>query len=77
MSGVMMERIPKIALPPGGRVELKPEGYHLMLVGLKRALDPGQSVTLTLVFERAGPVTVRAAVRRGPPSRPSRRARGS
>jgi copper(I)-binding protein len=64
MSGMMMmERIPKIALPPGGRVELKPGGYHLMLMGLKRALSPGQSVTLTLVCERAGPVTIRAEVR--------------
>jgi periplasmic copper chaperone A len=64
MSGMMMmERIPKIALPPGGRVELKPGGYHLMLMGLKSALGPGQSVTLTLVFERAGPVTIRAEVR--------------
>jgi ABC-type nitrate/sulfonate/bicarbonate transport system permease component len=64
MSGMMMmERIPKIALPPRGRVELKPGGYHLMLMGLKRALSPGQSVTLTLVFERAGPVTIRAEVR--------------
>jgi copper(I)-binding protein len=34
-----------------------------MLMGLKSALGPGQSVTLTLVFERAGPVTIRAEVR--------------
>jgi protein SCO1/2 len=64
MSGMMMmERVPKVAVPPGARVELKPGGYHLMLIGLKRALGPGQTVTLTLVFERAGPITVRAHVR--------------
>ena len=64
MSGmVMMEPVPRIAVPPAARVELKPGGYHLMLIGLKRALGPGQTVSLTLVFERAGAITARAAVR--------------
>jgi periplasmic copper chaperone A len=64
MSGMMMmERVDRIVVPPGGRVELKPGGYHLMLIGLTRALAPGQAVTLTLVFEGAGPVTARAEVR--------------
>ena len=64
MSGMMMmERVPKIVIPPGARVELKPGGYHLMLIGLKRALSPGQTVMLTLVFERAGPIMARAEVR--------------
>jgi len=48
---------------PGARVELKPGSYHLMLIGLKRALTPGQTVTLTLRFERAGALTARAEVR--------------
>ena len=38
----------------GARVELRPGSYHLMLIGLKRALTPGQTVILTLRFERAG-----------------------
>ena len=64
MSGMMMmERVPRIVVPPAARVELKPGGYHLMLIGLKHALGPGQTVTLTLVFERAGPIIARAAVR--------------
>ena len=50
-------------MPPGARVELKPGGYHLMLIGLKQALGPGQTVTLTLVFERAGAIKARAEVR--------------
>ena len=62
MSGMMMmERVDRIVVPPGGRVELKPGGYHLMLIGLTRALAPGQEVTLTLVFEGAGPVTTRTS----------------
>jgi copper(I)-binding protein len=64
MAGMMMmEPVPRIVLPPKARVELKPGGYHLMLIGLKHALGPGQTVTLTLVFERAGPITARAEVR--------------
>jgi protein SCO1 len=64
MSGMMMmEPVPTIAVPPGSRVELKPGGYHLMLIDLTQALGPGQTVTLTLVFERAGPMTVHADVR--------------
>ena len=64
MSGMlMMERVPKVDVEPGARVELKPGSYHLMLIGLKRALTPGQTVTLTLRFERAGPMTTRADVR--------------
>jgi periplasmic copper chaperone A len=64
MSGmVMMERVPMIEVPPGARVELKPGSFHLMLIGLKRALTPGQVVTLTLRFERAGARTTRAEVR--------------
>lgn len=64
MSGMMMmEPVEKVELAPGGRVELKPGSYHLMLIGLTRALTPGQTVTLTLQFERAGRLTTRAEVR--------------
>jgi protein SCO1/2 len=64
MSGMMMmEPVPRIIVPPGARVELKPGGYHLMLIGLKHGLGPGQTVALTLVFERAGRITARAGVR--------------
>src|SRR5512137_86377 len=43
MSGMlMMERVGKVELAPGSRVEMKPGSYHLMLIGLKRALTPGQ-----------------------------------
>jgi copper(I)-binding protein len=60
---VMMEPVAKIILVPGERQALQPGGYHLMLIGLARALAPGETVSLTLRFERAGPVTVQARVR--------------
>jgi protein SCO1/2 len=64
MAGMMMmEKVDTVALPAGGRVELKPGAYHLMLIGLKRTLTPGQSVDLTLEFERAGRIRTRAEVR--------------
>ena len=64
MSGVMMmEPVAKVEVAPGTRVELRPGSYHLMLIGLKAALKPGQTVTLRLRFERAGALTARATVR--------------
>jgi periplasmic copper chaperone A len=43
-----------LALPAGRTVELKPGGYHLMLMELKQPLKPGSTVPLTLVFSDAG-----------------------
>jgi hypothetical protein len=40
-----------IEIPAGGSVELKPGGYHVMLMELPRDLLPGQAIMLTLVFE--------------------------
>ena len=64
MSGMMMmEPVAQVEVAPGARVELRPGSYHLMLIGLTRALTPGQTVDLTLRFERAGALTTRATVR--------------
>ena len=60
---MMMERVAKVDLAPGARVELRPGSYHLMLIGLKRTLTPGQTVILTLEFERVSRMTTRARVR--------------
>lgn len=50
--GVMkMRAVPKIDLPAGKTVELKPGGYHLMLMNLERPLRDGETVPITLVFE--------------------------
>lgn len=48
-----MRAIPGLDLPAGVTTELKPGGYHVMLMDLKQALKPGESVPLTLVFEDA------------------------
>lgn len=46
-----MRAIPQLDLPAGQAVELKPGGYHIMLLDLKQPVAQGASVPLTLVFE--------------------------
>jgi len=57
-----MRPVRDIVVPAGGAVELQPGGMHIMLVGLTRAIEVGQSIPITLRFERAGEVTVELAV---------------
>ena len=51
-----------IEIPPGGTVELKPGGFHLMFMGLKAPFAKDTKVPITLVFEKAGSVDVELAV---------------
>jgi len=66
--GIMhMHALDAIPLPAGKRVDLKPGGFHIMLVDITRALGAGDHVPLTLTIEEAGGkrygVEVRAEVR--------------
>src|SRR5215470_5260342 len=59
--GVMkMRAIPSVEINPGGRLELRPDGYHLMLIDLKQPLKVGETFPLMLTFQRTG--TVRTVV---------------
>jgi copper(I)-binding protein len=49
-------------VPAGGRLEMHPGGGHIMLLGLKQALLPGETVPLVLTFQRAGPLAIEAVV---------------
>jgi copper(I)-binding protein len=51
-----------IEIKPGQTVELKPGGFHVMLVGLKQQLAQGQHFKATLIFEKAGKVDVDFAI---------------
>jgi hypothetical protein len=63
-NGVMQMRpVPYIEVPAKGEVELKPGGYHMMLIGLTRTLSPGEKATLILIFEKAGEITIESEVR--------------
>ncbi len=48
-----MRAVPGLDLPAGTAVELKPGGYHVMLLDLKSTLSKGSSVPLTLTFADA------------------------
>lgn len=48
-----MRAVPALDLPAGKTVELKPGGYHVMLLDLKAPLAKDMSVPITLVFEDA------------------------
>ena len=50
-STMKMRAVTALDLPPGKVVELKPGGYHVMLMDLKAPLAAGQSIDLTLVVE--------------------------
>jgi copper(I)-binding protein len=63
-AGVMrMRPVPRIEVPAGATVELKPGGYHIMLLGLRGDLKPGATVRVRLSLEKAGSMTVEAPVR--------------
>jgi copper(I)-binding protein len=71
-NGVMkMRPVPAIAVKAGQQLELKPGGFHLMLVGLKAPLKEGQSIPLTLNFEKAGKVEVMVKVEKAGAMSPS------
>ena len=60
----MRELVDGLPIPAGETVTLMPGGYHVMLMDLKRPLKQGETVTVTLRFEKAGAVTLPLAVSR-------------
>ena len=57
--GVMkMREITALDIPANGKAELKPGGYHVMLIGIPEGLKEGTKFPLKLKFEKAGEVTV-------------------
>jgi periplasmic copper chaperone A len=58
-----MQPVARVEIPAGGSLRLEPGGYHLMLVGLRKDLSAGDTIELSLRFEKAGEVTVTAQVR--------------
>lgn len=48
-----MRAVPGVPLAPGKPLELKPGGYHVMLMQLKMPLKAGTTIPLTLQFKDA------------------------
>lgn len=63
-NGVMkMVHVDKLSVPAGGSVVLKPGGYHIMVMGLKKDIKAGENVKFTLIFEKSGEITIKAPVK--------------
>jgi periplasmic copper chaperone A len=69
-NGVMKMRAVEggIEIKPGATQDLKPGGYHVMLIGLKKRLQEGEMVPLALTFAKAGAIEVEAKVEKKEPA---------
>lgn len=64
-NGIMkMRQVEAIDVPAGGEVALRPGGLHLMMMGLTGHLTEGDTVDVTLIFEKAGDVEVKLPVKK-------------
>lgn len=58
-----MRAVDSVDIKAGDKLEMKPgQGYHLMLMGLKKPLKAGDKFPLTLNFRKAGKVPVSVEV---------------
>jgi copper(I)-binding protein len=48
-----MHEVDKLAVAPGKPLQMKPGGFHVMLMDLKAPLKPGTRIPLTLTFRTA------------------------
>lgn len=64
-NGVMkMRPVKEIDVKAKGQAELKPGGYHVMLIDLRQALKEGDTVPVTLTFDDGSTKKVDAAVKK-------------
>lgn len=61
-----MRPVEAIEVPAGEKAELKPGGYHVMLLDLVQPLVVGESFDLTLTFAEAGEQVVTVEVKDAP-----------
>lgn len=73
MDGMVMTMRPLtgLAVPAKGKAVLAPGGDHIMFTGVAKTLSQGQSIPVTLVFQRAGRIKIDLAVETsGPATQP-------
>lgn len=58
-----MVQVDSVDIPASSTVEFKPGGFHIMFMDLNGTPTAGQTVDLTLVFAKAGSITVKADVK--------------
>lgn len=59
-----MREVRDITIKAGGQTELKPGGYHLMLIGVVKPLKEGENVVITLRFDDGSIKEISARVRK-------------
>ena len=60
---MVMTPVPQISIPAKGKTTLMPNGFHIMLFGLKSKLAPGDKINVTLKLDDGNTVPVTATVR--------------
>lgn len=60
-----MQMIPQASVPlaAGAKVEFKPGGLHVMLIGLKQDLKAGDEIEVTLHFKNHADITLKVIVK--------------
>jgi copper(I)-binding protein len=61
---MQMRQVEAIEVPANGQVELKPGGFHVMLIGLTRDLKEGDEVVIKLTTRSGKTIEVKAPVRK-------------
>ena len=58
-----MREVAVLHVAPGEKIAFEPNGYHVMLMGLRKPLVAGRKFQLELLFEVAGPRKVAVVIR--------------
>lgn len=65
-----MREVKSVEVLPGRERMLRPGNLHVMLVNLRKPLVRGESIPLTLRFERAGEIAIELEVQAGDSGKP-------
>jgi periplasmic copper chaperone A len=57
-----MNELPAVNIDPGASVTFEPNAMHIMMIGLKQQLKEGQTLPLTLQFEKAGKIDLQVSI---------------
>lgn len=61
---MQMRQVERIELPANSEVTLQPGGLHVMLIGLKQELEPGQEIAFELLFRDGSSLAVTVPVKK-------------
>lgn len=60
---MVMQQQNSVAIPGDETTHFEPGGLHVMVIGLDETLEEGATIPLTLVFEKAGEISLDVPVR--------------